>query len=126
MADYLLLFRGADWDRSMSPDEVQRIMDKTMAWFDTFSERAKSAHPLMDGGFVMSGKNGASVTDGPYAESKDAVGGYFLLEAENDEEILAIARQNPALEYGLTIEIRRIAPQCPAFERARAQMTAAA
>lgn len=119
-SEYLLLFRGADWDRSMSPDQVQHVMDKVMAWFDSVEASSKGGHPLLEGGRVVSGKNGHSVVDGPFAESKDAVGGYILIEAGSYDEALALARTNPALEYGLTIEIRQIATICPSFERARA------
>lgn len=122
--DFLLLFRGADWDHNMSPGEVQEAMDKIMSWFDSVQAKSKGGHPLLEGGMTVSGKGGRSVLDGPFVESKEAVGGYMIIEAESYEEVLSLARTNPALEHGLIIEIRQIAPECPIFERMRGQTMA--
>jgi hypothetical protein len=71
-------------------------------------------------GKVVSGKNGRLVSDGPFAESKEAVGGYFLLEVNTLDEAVAIAQQCPGLPYGVKIEVRPVAETCPiAGETAR-------
>lgn len=117
--EYLLLFRGNDWDRDMSPEEIQQVMVKWMAWFDGLVEdgRLKAGQPLKPTGKVVSGKNGHMVSDGPFAESKEAVGGYFLVLVEDDREALEIARACPALEYGMQVEVRPVAAMCPMMEK---------
>src|SRR5215203_4457021 len=99
--EYLLLFRGTDWHRGLSPEEIQTVMNQWRNWFDRLSQqgKVKGGHPLLPEGKLVSGKKGRVVADGPFAESKETIGGYFLLAVENLEEALAIARQCPGLEY---------------------------
>jgi hypothetical protein len=80
----------------------------------------KEATALEAEGIVVTGKN-SLVTDGPFAESKEAIGGFFLLELNNLEEAVAIARECPTLKYGGTIEVRAIAPECVVSKSARQQ-----
>ena len=115
---YMLLFRGIDWDQDLSPDQIQDVMTRWMDWFDGLMEdgRAKSGQPLEREGKVVSGKDGA-VADGPFAESKEAIGGYFLLTVETEEEAIEIARMCPALEHGLQVEVRPVRATCPLMEQ---------
>jgi len=80
--EYMLLFRGPHWDRGLTPDQLQQAMDKVMAWFEGLNEggKIKSAQPLGTQGRIISGTNGRFVLDGPFAESKEAVGGYLVLQ----------------------------------------------
>lgn len=114
-SQYLLLFRGTNWHRELSAQEIQEIMGRTNAWFDRLAREGKSkaAQPLEGEGKTISYKNG-SVADGPFAESKESIGGYLLLEVADFEEAMAIARQNPMIPYGLTVEVRPVADACPA------------
>ena len=113
---YLLLFRSTNsgWDE-MSEREARHVLDKVKAWFDGLAAKGKlvSAQPLMDEAVVISGKGGSSVTDGPFAEAKEAVGGYVLLSADSLEEAVAIAKTNPMHDHGLTTEVRATASSCP-------------
>ena len=111
---YLLLFRGTDWHKELSPEEIQRIMGEWGSWFDRLEREGKlaAANPLENEGVTISGKARA-VADGPFAESKEAVGGFFLLTVETMEEALAIGKECPALPHGLTVEVRPVAPACP-------------
>ena len=59
-------------------------------------------------GKVLRGPRGASVTDGPYSETKETVGGYILISAQNLDEAVEIARECPGLDYQLTVEVRPI------------------
>ena len=70
------------------------------------------AIPLQEEGKLVSGKNGRIVVDGPFAESKEAIGGYFYLHVTDIEEAVEIARQCPGLEYGCTVEVRPVADLC--------------
>ena len=113
-SQYLLLFRGTDWDKGMSADQMQTVMVQWTAWFDRLTENGtlKSGQPLLREGKVVSGKKGRNVADGPFSESKETIGGYFLLEVDTMEEALLIAQECPALDYGLTVEVRPVAPEC--------------
>jgi hypothetical protein len=59
------------------------------------------------------------ISDGPYAESKEAIGGYFLVQVETIEEAIAIAQGIPALQYGAKVDVRPVAEECPLSTRAR-------
>jgi len=115
----MLLFRGPHWDRGLSQQELQAAMDKVMAWFEGLNQRGKTkaAQPLGAQGRIISGTNGQLVVDGPFAESKEAVGGYLMLQADNLNEAVEIARSMPTLKYGISVEVRPILAECPIFQR---------
>jgi hypothetical protein len=117
--EYMLLFRGPHWDRGLSQQELQAAMDKVMAWFEGLNQRGKTkaAQPLGAQGRIISGTNGQLVVDGPFAESKEAVGGYLMLQADNLNEAVEIARSMPTLKYGISVEVRPILAECPIFQR---------
>ena len=119
--EYMLLFRGTHWDKNLSPEELQNVMGQWAEWFDGLVQQGKikSANPLMDEGKIVSWKKGQTVADGPFAESKEAIGGYFLLQKSDLDEALEIAKQCPTLKYGLTVEVRPVADQCPHLQRAK-------
>lgn len=112
---YLFLFRGTNWHTGLSAGEIQEIMGRTNAWFDRLAKEGKAlaAQPLEGEGRTISARNG-SVADGPFTESKESIGGYLLLEASGFEEAIAIARENPMIPHGLTVEVRPVAEDCPA------------
>jgi len=120
-SEYLLLFRGNGWDRSLSPAELQETMSRFMSWFQQLSAAGtlKAGQPLLNDARIVSGKNGRTVADGPFAESKEAIGGYFLIKAGSFDEAVAIAQQCPTLEYGSVVEVRPIAVECPTLQRVR-------
>ena len=122
--EYLLLFRGGQWDKGLSPEQLQQSMDQFMGWFERLKAegKCKGGQPLEREGKIVSGKNGRTVADGPFAESKEAIGGYFLLTVESLEEAVAIAKQCPILEYGSTVEVRPVAEECPTFQRVKEQL----
>ena len=123
-SEYLLLFRGTQWDKNLSPEELQKTTGQFMAWFERLTQQgiAKGGQPLENEGRVVSGKKGRTIADGPFAESKEAIGGYFLLHVGSLDEATEIAKQCPLLEYGLTVEVRPIAAQCPVMQRASQQL----
>ncbi|HEY0551905.1 MAG TPA: YciI family protein [Verrucomicrobiae bacterium] len=118
-SEYMLLFRGACWDKGLSPEEAQRLMNQVMAWFEGLKNRGivKAGQPLGPEGRTISGTKGRSVSDGPFAESKEAVGGYLLLQGVSMDEVVAIAKANPTLAHGISIEVRPVLEDCPVFER---------
>ena len=119
----MLLFRGAQWDKGLSPEDIQKIMSQWNNWFErlTLQGKVKSAHPLERKGKIVSGK-GRTVADGPFAESKEAIGGYFLLVLDDFNEALEIAKECPTLEYGVTVEVRPVAEQCRHMQRVNEQL----
>jgi len=119
-SDYLLLFRGNVWDRGLSPAQLQKVVSDWMAWFERLKEEGKclGGHPLEDEGKIVSGKQGRTIADGPFAESKEAIGGYFYLTVADENEAVEIAKQCPGLEYGSVVEVRQVAEVCSVKERA--------
>src|SRR5215469_1621282 len=128
--EYLLIFRGTDWSKTLSPEEMQNVASQWMAWFKRLSEEGKviGGNPLDDEGKVVSGKNGRTISDGPFAESKEAIGGYFLLRVDSMDEAVAIAQQCPGLEYGAIVEVRPVMDSCALAKEAglKSELAAAA
>ena len=119
-SDYMLLFRGTNWDKELSPEQLQTVVSDWYAWFERLTQEGKAigGHPLQNEGKIVSGKKGRTVADGPFAESKEAIGGYFYLQVADENEAVAIAQQCPALEYGCVVEVRPIAEMCSVRARA--------
>src|SRR5580765_732691 len=113
--EYLLLFRGNDWHKGLSPEEMQAVASKWMAWFKRLTDEGicLAGQPLEREGKLVSGKNGRVVSDGPFAESKEAIGGYFLLRVNTMDEAVAIAKECPGLPYGAKVAVRPVAAECP-------------
>ena len=115
--EYLVLSRG-QWDKGLSKQAIQNAIDGFYAWYDrnVAAGRMKPGHRLTTEGKVVS-KRG--VTDGPFAETKEIVGGYWFIVADSLEEAAALAAENPCIACGLTLEVRPIDPQrASAFVRA--------
>ncbi len=108
MSEFTFLFRGRD--RSASPEQMQRTMEKWVAWFKELGANGHikdPGHPLESAGKVVKGKQKV-VSDGPYAEAKDVVGGYMLIEAKDLRHALEISKGCPILEVGGSVEVRPI------------------
>jgi hypothetical protein len=107
---FILLFRGTDWDRGLSAEEIQQTMSRWTAWFDRLSNegKAKLGQPLTNDGKIVSGKKGVAVVDGPFTESKEAVAGYILLSVADLDEATELAKGCPGLDYGMSVEVRPI------------------
>ena len=107
---FLYIFRGgAEWNQ-MSPEEMQRNMDAWFAWMDDLKRKGhfQAGEPLQEGGKVLRGKNGQSVTDGPYAEGKEEVGGYLLVTAADLDEATDLAKGCPIFQNNGSVEVRQI------------------
>jgi hypothetical protein len=133
--EYMLFFRGPHWHKGLSSEELQQVMNKVVAWFEGLRERGKmkAAQPLGAVGRIISGKSHGMIADGPFVESKEAVGGYLLLEADDLDEAIEVAKSIPTLKYGVTVEVRPILAECPILQsnpeivkRAREQLLTAA
>jgi hypothetical protein len=124
-APFMLLFRnaGPESHEHLSPAERQQLMQRWNNWYDGLAAQGKVQHgrPLALNGRVVSGVRGEKVTDGPYAEAKEAVGGYFFLTVADLDEATEIAKQCPGLANGLTVEVRPVADVSPVLEGVRGQ-----
>ncbi|NOS71280.1 MAG: hypothetical protein HOP33_15275 [Verrucomicrobia bacterium] len=109
-SDFLLLFRDTIWDQALTPDQLRKVLDDWRVWFERLVAEGKcrGGLPLLTSGKVVSGRNGRTVADGPFAESKENIGGYFHLQVADEAEAVRIAQQCPGLEYGCVVEVRPV------------------
>ena len=108
MSEFTFLFRGSE--TSASPEQMQKNMQKWVAWFKELGEKGHikyPGHPLERTGKVVSGKQKA-VHDGPYAEAKDIVNGYTLIEAKDLSQAVELSKGCPIRESGGSVEVRPI------------------
>lgn len=103
MSQFLYVFRGGLMDGS--PEQMQQHMQKWVGWMKQLSETGnlKGGDPLEKGGKVVTQKN---VTDGPYAEAKDVIGGYLLIEAKDLSHAVELSRGCPILAVNGSVEVR--------------------
>lgn len=107
MPQFMLMLRdNGSFPTNISAEEIQEIIERYNAWS---ARLGATGQKLRDGeGRVMVRKDGGvTVTDGPYAESKEVIGGYFLIDADDYDTVAKLAEDCPHLEYG-SIEIRQI------------------
>ncbi len=114
MERFLMLLHENPSDfATVSPADMQRIIEGYKAWTERLHREGKleQGEKLKDeGGRRLSRKGGQPVvTDGPYTEAKDVVGGLFILKARTYEEAVQLAMSCPHLDHG-EIELRAIDP----------------
>jgi len=109
-AEYLVISRG-QWDKTLSRDEIQNVIDQFYTWYDRLvnEEKIKPGQRLTYEGKTIVRQN--LITDGPFGESKEVIGGYWVILASDLDEAAQIAKGNPCLDCGLFLEIRPIDPQ---------------
>jgi hypothetical protein len=108
MSDFTFLYRGRD--TNASPEQMQKTMEKWRAWFKDLGEKGHLkdiGHPLEHTGKVVKGKQ-KSVTDGPFAEAKDVVGGFSLIQARDLNQAVELSKNCPILDVGGSVEVRQI------------------
>ena len=106
MSQFVFLYREAT---TPTPKELESRMAKVLGWFkdlEAGGHLALYGHPLnrTDGRVVSKG----DVTDGPYAETKDIVIGFSLIEARDFDEAVRLAQACPLVEAGCLIEVRPV------------------
>jgi hypothetical protein len=104
----LLLYENPSGFAKLSAEEMQKALEKYMAWtkkpFTVDSKRLGA-----DPGKVLKPTNGKPrATDGPFSETKEVLGGFYLIEARDYDEAVARASEHPHIEYGGTIEVRKL------------------
>jgi hypothetical protein len=106
MSEFTFLFRGRE--TSPSPEQMRKTREKWVAWFKELGVQGRlkdPGHPLESDGRVVTGKQ-KSVNDGPFAEAKDVVGGYIVIEAKDFDHATELAKGCPILEVGGSVEVR--------------------
>lgn len=109
MSQFVFLYRGAGQDRR-SPEQLQQSMQKWFAWMKELGEKGyiqSPGHPLERAGKIVSGR-GKTVTDGPFAEAKDVVGGYTLVEARDIDQAVEISKGCPIFDVDGAVEVRPV------------------
>jgi hypothetical protein len=108
MANFLYVFRGGA-SVGASPQQMQEHMQKWADWIQQLSKTGnfKAGEPLEAEGKVIKGRKKV-VTDGPYAEAKDLVGGYLLISAKNLDEAVELSRGCPIFDSDGSVEVRAI------------------
>jgi len=109
-SEYLVISRG-QWDKDISREEIQDAIDGFYVWLGRLIDegKMKGGQRLGIGGKTVSGKG--VMTDGPYGETKEVIGGYWFVVARSLEEAAEIASGSPCLTCGLFYEIRPIDPE---------------
>jgi hypothetical protein len=113
MSEFVFLYRStqeAHREAMGSPEKAQRSMLKWRAWFKEMTDKGQLKNlgqPLERVGKVVGGQR-KTVTDGPYAETKDVVGGYSIVEAKDLEQASQIASGCPVLDHGGSVEVRPV------------------
>lgn len=110
LSEYLVLSRG-QWDKDASKEDIEAAIQKFYDWYarNLDTGRMKAGSRLSIERAVVS--KGRIVTDGPFGEGKEVVGGYWFIMARNLREAAELAAQNPCAQYGLSFEIRPLEPE---------------
>jgi hypothetical protein len=106
VSEFTFLFRGRD--ASASPEQMQKTMERWVAWMKDLTANGHikdPGHPLADGGKTVSGKR-KIVSDGPFAEAKDIVNGYMLVEAADIGQAVELSKGCPILDADGSVEVR--------------------
>lgn len=102
--EFLVLSRG-QWDKDVPPEKIQQAIDEFYVWLERsiVEGTMKMGQRLTREGKLVSKHK---ITDGPFAETREIVGGYWFIVAGSLEEAADVAAENPCLAYGLSYEIR--------------------
>ena len=108
MSEFVFLYRGGETGRA--PEAQQLVMQKWLAWMKDLGAKGHikdPGHPLERSGKLVSGKQ-KTITDGPYAETKDIVGGYTLVQAKDLDQAVQVSLGCPIFEAGGLVEVRPV------------------
>ncbi len=112
MKEFMFIIRGGQEKyTSASKEEMQQHMEKWQKWMGEMAANGTliNGQPLMEEGKTLADR-GEKVTDRPFAEGKELVGGYLLIKTESLDHAAKIAKDCPSFDYGCTVEVREISP----------------
>jgi len=120
-SEYLLLIRNTAWQKDFSAAEIENVLTEFSAWVTRLKDEGtiKVAVPLVHRGKLFEGND--VMVDGPFIESKEAIAGLIIFEAENFEAAVELANSATCLKYGQTLELRPIATEEPERTALRAK-----
>jgi len=109
MKEFMLIFINGEGTKDFSPDEMQQNMQKWFGWMAALKDKGiyKYGEPLTPGGKTVKGKEPV-VTDGPFAESKEVVGGFIIVKVADIDAAAELAKDCPDLPYGGTVQVREV------------------
>jgi len=113
MSDFIYLYRSTEAQRNEamgSPERAQQNMQRWMAWMGELDKKGHlkdRGQPLDRAGKVVRGQH-KTVTDGPYTEVKDLVGGFTIVQARDIDQAVDLSRGCPILDGGGSVEVRPI------------------
>jgi hypothetical protein len=111
MADFLFIYRGGDEEEAeMSMEQMQEYMGKWHAWIGAAMSAGWMKAPgdaLLPEGKVVGPNH--TITDGPFTESKEMIGGYSVITAANLDEAVELTKGCPGFETGGKVEVRPLA-----------------
>ncbi|PCJ65633.1 MAG: hypothetical protein COA58_09515 [Bacteroidetes bacterium] len=103
MREYLLILKG-DGMKDMSPNDLQSMFAQYQEWVTDLGAQYLGGQRLEENGAYLVSKEGAVATDGPFLESKEIIAGYFLVQAEDLDDAIAITKTVPHLgPYGIEV-----------------------
>jgi len=108
---FMLLLRLPGEGSRPSDEELRQIMERFAVWMKSLADRGMvlGTNGLEETGTVLRGSLGATtVTDGPFAEAKEIIGGYVLITAASFEQAVEAARACPGLDYRMAVEVRPV------------------
>ena len=119
-SEYLLLIRNTAWQKDFSAGEIEKVLEEFSAWVTRLKNEGtiKVAVPLVHRGKLFESKD--VIVDGPFIESKEAIAGLIIFEAENFEAAIELANSATCVKYGQTLELRPIATEEPERSALRA------
>lgn len=113
MADFMFIYRGGnDQEAEMSPEQMQQYMEQWITWIQDSIKAGWMVSPgdaLRPEGRLVKQDGELVITDGPFPESKEIVGGYSLIRAENLDEAAQLAAGCPGFQTGGCVEVRPLA-----------------
>ena len=113
MSKFLVIPRDNQVDFSdFSGEDMEKVIEQYVAWGRKVGDggRTLDSNKLKDGeGRVLRGSGGTfSVADGPFKEATEVVGGYWIIEASDYDEVVSLVEDHPHLRYGTSLEIREV------------------
>lgn len=107
MSEFLFLYRGGERPAG-TPEQMQQVMQKWIGWMNDLQAKGvlkDRGRPLEPEGKIVRGKD-KSVVDGPFAEAKDVIGGYSIVEAKDLAHAIELSMGCPILHVGGDVEVR--------------------
>lgn len=109
-SEFLVISRGK-WDPALAPERIQTAIDDFYVWIDGLVADGKMKHGQRLGTGGKSVARRGVITDGPFGETKEVIGGYWFVLADSLDEAARLLTGNPCVECGLVMEVRPIDPE---------------